>query len=67
MKKCFELRKQVKVDDKFEFSYLEKLSDLKNLDGMEKLEKSKLNLPSSKKTQVSSHSQASLTLSKAKW
>ena len=56
VKKCFELRKQVKVDDKFDFSYLEKFSHSKNLDGMEKLEKSKLNLLSSKKSQVSSHS-----------
>ena len=56
VKKNFELRKQVKVDDKFDFSYLEKFSHLKNLDGMENLEKSKLNLLSSQKTQVSSHS-----------
>jgi hypothetical protein len=47
--KCFELRKQVKVDEKFEFSYLEKFSHSKNLDGIEKLEKSKLNPLSSQK------------------
>ena len=45
VKKCFELRKQVKVDEKFEFSYLENFSHLKNLDGMENLEKIKLNPP----------------------
>ena len=39
-----------------EFSYLEKFSHSKNLDGMEKLEKSKLNPLSSRKTQVNSHS-----------
>ena len=54
--KCFELRKQVKVDEKFEFSYLEKFSHSKNLDRIKKLEKSKLNPLSSQKTQVSSSS-----------
>ena len=39
----------MKVDEKFEFSYLEKFSHSKNLDGMEKLEKSKLNPLSSQK------------------
>jgi hypothetical protein len=48
MKKFFELRKQVKVDERIEFSYLEKFSNLKNLGRMEKLEKSKLNPLSSK-------------------
>ena len=43
VKKLFELRKQVKVDEKFKFAYLEKFSHLKNLDGMENLEKLKLN------------------------
>ena len=37
--KWFELIKQVQVDDKFKFSYLEKFSHSKNLDGMENLEK----------------------------
>ena len=46
---CFEMKKQVKVDEKFDFSYLEKFSHLKNLDGMEKLEKSNLNPLSSQK------------------
>ena len=36
-KKCFESRKQVKVDEKFDFSYLENFSHLENLDGMTKL------------------------------
>ena len=52
MKKLFELRKQVKVDEKFEFSYLENFSHLKNLDGMENLEKLKLNPLFSRKFQV---------------
>ena len=56
VKKCFELRKQVKVDEKFEFSYLEKFSHSKNLDGMENLEKLKLNPLFSRKSQVNSHS-----------
>ena len=56
VKKWFELRKKVKVDEKFDFSYLEKFYHSKNLDGMEKLEKSKLNPLSSQKTQVGSHS-----------
>jgi hypothetical protein len=56
MKKCFELRKQVKVDEKFKFSYLEKFSHLKKLHVMAKLEKSKPNPLSSQKIQVSSHS-----------
>ena len=43
VKKCFVLRKQVKVDEKFKFWYLEKFSHSKNLDGMENLEKLKLN------------------------
>ena len=34
MKKWFELRKQVKVDEMFEFSYLEMFSHSKNLDAM---------------------------------
>jgi hypothetical protein len=46
----------VKLDEKFEFKYLEKFSHSKNLDRMAKLEKSKLNPLSSQKTQVSSHS-----------
>ena len=33
----------MKVDGKFEFSYLEKFYHSKNLDGMEKIEKLKLN------------------------
>ena len=40
----------MKVDEKFEFLYLEKFSHSKNLDGMEKLEKSKLNPLSYQKT-----------------
>ena len=55
-KKCFELRKQVKVDEKLKFSYLEKFSHSKNLHGMENLEKIKLNLLFSRKSQVNSHS-----------
>ena len=47
--KCFELRKQVKVDDKFKFSYLKKFSHAKNLDRMENLKKLKLNPLSSQK------------------
>ena len=43
------VEKQVEVDCKFNFSYLEKFFHLKNLDGMEKLEKSKLNPLSSQK------------------
>ena len=39
VKKCFELRKQVEVDDKFKFSYLENFSHSKNFDGMTNLEK----------------------------
>ena len=35
--------KQVKVDEKFEFSHLEKFYHSKNLDGMANLEKIKLN------------------------
>jgi hypothetical protein len=54
--KLFELRKQVKVDEKFEFSYLEKFSHSKNLDGMKKIEKLNLNPLSSRKSQVNSHS-----------
>jgi hypothetical protein len=46
----------VKVDDNLEFSYLEKFSHSKNVDGLEKLEKLKLNPLSSQKYQVSSHS-----------
>ena len=56
VKKLFELRKLVKVDEKFEFSYLEKNFHSKNFDGMEKLEKLKLNPLFSRKTQVNSHS-----------
>ena len=37
------------MDEKFEFSYLENFPHSKNLDGMEKLEKSKLNPLSSQK------------------
>ena len=48
-KECFELRRRVKMDEKFEFSYLEKFSHFKNMDGMEKLENSKLNPLSSQK------------------
>ena len=55
-KECFELRRRVKMDEKFEFSYLEKFFHLKNLDKMEKIEKLKLNPLSSQKTQVGSHS-----------
>jgi hypothetical protein len=33
----------VKVDEEFKFSYLEKFSHSKSLDGMENLEKLKLN------------------------
>jgi hypothetical protein len=54
--KCFELRKQVKKDEKFNFSYLEQFSHLKNLDGMENIEKLKLNPLFSRKSQVNSHS-----------
>ena len=46
----------LETSEKFEFSYLEKFSHLKNLDGMDKLEISKLNPLSYRKTQVSSHS-----------
>ena len=53
---CFELRKKVEVSEKFKFSNLEKFSHSKNMDEMEKLEKSKLNPLSSQKTQVGSHS-----------
>ena len=56
VKKCFELRKQVKVDEKFEFSYLEKFSHLKNLDGIEKNWKIKVKSSFLSKTQVGSHS-----------
>ena len=45
-----------KTSDKFEFSYLEKFSHLKNLDGMENLKKLKLNPLFSQKSQVNSHS-----------
>ena len=38
------------------FSYLEKFSHSKNLDGMENIEKLKLNLVFSRKYQVNSHS-----------
>ena len=54
--KMFWVEKQVKVDEKFKFSYLEKFSHSKNLDGMAKLEKLKLNPLFSRKTQVNSHS-----------
>jgi hypothetical protein len=56
VEKWFELRKQVKVDDKFKFSYLEKFYHLKILDGMENLEKLKLNPLFSRKSHVNSHS-----------
>ena len=46
---CFELRKKVKVNENFDFPHLEKFSHLKNMDGMEKLENSKLNPLSSQK------------------
>ena len=39
----------MKVDEKFDFSYLEKFSHSKNLDGMTKIEKSKLTPLSSQK------------------
>ena len=48
-KLCFELRARVKMNEKFDFSHLEKFSHLKNSDGMEKLENSKLNLVSLQK------------------
>ena len=48
--------KQVKVDEKFEFSHLEKFYHSKNLDGMANLEKLKLNPLFSQKSQVNSHS-----------
>ena len=47
---CFELRKKVKVSEKFKFSNLEKFSHLKNLDGMAKLANLKLGPLSSQKT-----------------
>ena len=53
---CFELRKKVKVSEKFKFSNLEKFSHLKNSDGMEKLANLKLNPLSSQKLNVCSHS-----------
>ena len=56
VEKWFELRKQVKMDEKFKFSYLEKFSHSKNLDGMENIEKLKLNPLFSRKSQVKSHS-----------
>ena len=46
----------MKMDDKFKFSYLEIFSHSKNLDGMENLEKLKLNPLFSRKSQVNSHS-----------
>ena len=48
-KLCFEMRKKVKVSEKFKFSKLEKFSHLKNSDGMEKLANLKLNPLSSQK------------------
>jgi hypothetical protein len=57
VKTCFELRKQVKLDEKLSFILRKVLS----------LEKLKLNPLLSRKSQVNSHSQAPLTLSKAKW
>ena len=54
--KWFELRKRVKVDEKFDISYLEKFCHSKNLDGMEKLEKFETKSSFLSKTQVSSHS-----------
>ena len=45
-----------KTNDKFDFSYWEMFSHYKNLYGMEKLEKVKLNPLSSKQSQVNSHS-----------
>ena len=41
-----------KTSEKFEFSYLEKFSHSTNLDGMENLEKIKLNPLFSRKSQV---------------
>ena len=46
----------MKVDEKFNFSYLEIFSHSKNMDGMENLEKLKQKLLSSRKSQVNSHS-----------
>ena len=66
VEKCFDLRKQVKVDDRFKFSYLEKFYHSKNLHEMENLEKLKLNPLFSRKSQVNSHSYAPLTLPKVK-
>ena len=43
------VEKRVKMNEKFDFSHLEKNSDMKNLDGMEKLENPKLNPLSSQK------------------
>ena len=46
-RKSFEVGEKVlcveKTSEKFEFSYSEKFSHLKNMDGMENLEKLKLN------------------------
>ena len=46
---CFELRKRVKVNEKFDFSHLETFYHLKNSDGMGKIKNSKLNPLSSQK------------------
>lgn len=46
---CFGLRKQVKMNEKFYFSNLEKFSHFKNLEGMEKVTNSRLNPLSSQK------------------
>ena len=64
VEKCFEL---IKKSKNFEFSYSKKFLHLTNLEGMENIEKLKLNPLFSKKSQVNSHSYAPLTLSKDKW
>jgi hypothetical protein len=56
VEKCFELRKQVEVDENFRFSYLEFFSHSKNFDGMENIENLNQNPLSSQKSQVNSHS-----------
>ena len=56
-----------KTSEKFEFSFLETFSHSKNSDGMENIEKLKLNPLFSRKSEVNSHSWDPLTLYKAKW
>jgi hypothetical protein len=66
-KECFELRKRVKVNEKFDFSHLEKFSHMKNLDGIAKLTNSKLNPLSSQKLKYSLTPRLHSHSPKAKW